>query len=297
MQTEVAVRAAGGVVIRGDTVGQAEVVVVHRPRYGDWTLPKGKHDPGEDSSACAVREVEEETGWSCRPVDRAATSRYNVGEGLKEVDYFVMRPIRYTGFEPNEEVDDVRWIPPAAADGLLTYPFDRDLLSAIDLGRATGQRDLHIVRHGAAGKRSEWEGPDEERPLTSEGALQADMIASETADVGVERIESSPYLRCVQTVEPLAERLGLPVERADALAEGADRGSIAALLDDVAGSRVMLCSHGDVIPAALELLQQRGVRFRSASECSKGSTWVIGHDGHSYTDAVYLPPPNPPHRP
>lgn len=211
--------------------------------------------------------------------------------GPKKVVYFVMRPYRFVGFEPNDEVDEVRWVSIAAAAALLTYEFDRRLLAGVDVASATAHTSLEFIRHGAAGDRSTWKGADDERPLTRKGRAQAKVIAAELADTGMTRIISSPYLRCVETVKPLAKGLGLKVEQHDALAEGASRKAIDALLGEVAGSNTVLCSHGDVIPAALDRFSRLGVEFSSSFACQKASTWSIGHDGSSFTDALYLPPP------
>jgi 8-oxo-dGTP diphosphatase len=278
------------VVIRGSGP-VTEIALVHRPRYDDWTIPKGKDDPGESARQAALREVREETGLRCRIVGEAGTARYDVSAGPKQVTYFVMRPFRFAGYEPNEEVDEVRWVNLAAAAGLLTYEFDRRVLTGVDVAGATGHTSLEFIRHAAAGDRSRWKGRDDERPLTRKGRAQAAVIAAELADTGMTRIISSPYLRCVETVEPLAELLDLKVERHDALAEGASRKAIDALLDEAAGSSTVLCSHGDVIPAALDRFSRLGVEFLSSFACQKGSTWSIGHDGSAFTDALYLPPP------
>lgn len=286
------IRASGGVVIRGDTASTAEVAVVHRPRYDDWTIPKGKADPGEAAEECAAREVHEETGLLCRVIGPAGINRYAVQEGKKRVDFFLMRPHRFTGFQSNEEVDEVRWIGPTDARQLLSYEFDRRLVSDLDLREVLSHTTIHLVRHGAAGDRSRWEGPDHERPLTEKGFAQANMIADQLAGVGITRLLSSPFIRCMQTLEPLGEALGLKVESTDALGEGASTVGIAGMLDDVAGSTAVLCSHGDVIPDTLRRLQWMGTRFLSPFECRKGSTWVVGHDGAGFTDARYLPPPS-----
>lgn len=277
--------------MRGEDASRAEVALVHRPRYDDWTLPKGKEDPGESPPDCALREVEEETGYRARIVGHAGTARYSVPEGPKQVEYYLMRPIRFHGFAPNEEVDDLEWVPPAEAGRMFTYEFDRTLLEEIDLQDVLMTTTVHIVRHGAAGDRSEWEGPDHERPLTEKGFAQAEALKGELAGIGVARILSSPYVRCTQTVEPLAEAIGVEMETTDALAEGAGQREIADLIDEVAGSTVVLSSHGDVIPAMLQRLQWMGVEFLSPFACKKGSTWVVGHDGLGYDEALYIPPP------
>ena len=115
--------AAGGVVVR-----DGRVLLVHRPRYDDWTFPKGKLDPGESFEDAAVREVEEETGVRCSLGRELASSQYLVGLRPKLVRYWLMTPESETAFEPNDETDDLRWLVPEEAEGLLTYPRDRQLL-------------------------------------------------------------------------------------------------------------------------------------------------------------------------
>ena len=116
--------AAGGVVVR-----DGMVLLVHRPRYDDWTFPKGKLDPGESFEDAAVREVEEETGVRCSLDRELASTRYKVGDRPKLVRYWLMTPETENPFEPNDETDDLRWLAPEDAKGLLTYARDRELLS------------------------------------------------------------------------------------------------------------------------------------------------------------------------
>jgi 8-oxo-dGTP pyrophosphatase MutT (NUDIX family) len=124
------VRAAGGVVVR-DELGAREVVVVHRPKYDDWTLPKGKALPGESDEDCAVREVEEETSLRCELDAELASASYVDSSGRPKVArYWLMRPIAGT-LQPSREVDDARWLPVAEAEGLLTYERDREVLRSL----------------------------------------------------------------------------------------------------------------------------------------------------------------------
>ena len=122
------VRAAGGVVARDAAGGGIEIAVVHRPRYGDWSLPKGKLDPGEGFTAAALREVEEETGFRCELRDELEPSSYRDRKGRsKIVRWWLME--RVAGeFESNAEVDELRWLPPDEAQELLTYEHDRRLV-------------------------------------------------------------------------------------------------------------------------------------------------------------------------
>lgn len=123
------VRAAGGVVWRGDGAG-VEILLVHRPRYDDWSMPKGKRDAGETDELCALREVEEETGLRCEPGQELPSVRYVDHRGRdKVVRWWAMRVVD-GAFEPNDEVDEVRWLPAAQARAQLSYDRDRDVLDA-----------------------------------------------------------------------------------------------------------------------------------------------------------------------
>jgi 8-oxo-dGTP diphosphatase len=121
------IRAAGGVVVR-----DGRILLVHRPKYDDWSLPKGKCTSGETDEDCALREVAEETGLSCEIVGEAGETRYLVLKGPKLVRYFLMRPV--TGeFTPHDEVDEIRWAPPDEAAEVLTHERDVELLSRLEL--------------------------------------------------------------------------------------------------------------------------------------------------------------------
>ena len=131
--TAAAVRAAGGLVCRPGRDGVTEVAVVHRPAQDDWTLPKGKLEPGESAEHAALREVQEETGLRCEIVRPAGCTAYVDGRGRdKVVCYWVMRPLD-GGFRPGGEVDLLRWLRPPEAAELLSYPVDRALLAAQEL--------------------------------------------------------------------------------------------------------------------------------------------------------------------
>jgi 8-oxo-dGTP pyrophosphatase MutT (NUDIX family) len=120
------VEAAGGVVVR-----DGEVLLVHRPRYDDWTFPKGKLDPGESFEDAALREVEEETGVRCTLGRELPSSEYEVGDRLKLVRYWLMTPTGETAFEPNDETDGIRWVTPDEARRMLSYDRDLDVLAAV----------------------------------------------------------------------------------------------------------------------------------------------------------------------
>jgi 8-oxo-dGTP diphosphatase len=120
------VRAAGGLVVRDGLV-----LLVHRPKYDDWTFPKGKAEDGESNEACSLREVREETGYSCELVSPAGVTEYVDSKGRpKVVHWYVMRPLAGE-FEPTDEVDELRWELPAEAAGLLSYDRDLPLLAVL----------------------------------------------------------------------------------------------------------------------------------------------------------------------
>jgi 8-oxo-dGTP diphosphatase len=122
------IQAAGGLVVR-----DGELALVHRPRYDDWTLPKGKLDPGESFEEAALREVEEETGLRCRLVRDLPPVRYRDNKGRpKVVRYWLMEAESDPGFTPNDEVDELRWASPREALELLTYDRDRDVVRAAE---------------------------------------------------------------------------------------------------------------------------------------------------------------------
>ena len=144
------VEAAGGIVLRAapaEPEGQ-EVLVVHRPKYDDWSLPKGKLEAGETHAAAAIREVAEETGWRCVLAAELPAVRYTDRNGRpKHVRYWRMTPERFDGFTPNAEIDDVRWISLPEAATLLSYDADRQLLGHVraDPAQASGP----VAEHGA----------------------------------------------------------------------------------------------------------------------------------------------------
>jgi 8-oxo-dGTP diphosphatase len=286
------IRAAGGVVFRKTSKGNLRVLIAHRPRYDDWSLPKGKADEGETPEQTAVREVLEETGYRCRVVASLGATRYRVPGGAKEVNWFAMKPLPDSpGFRKNSEVDDVEWLSRRRALKLLSYDQDRDLIEQTDLKKLAQTGTLYLLRHGTAADRSKWKGSEEARPLTKKGRRQAEAIARSLADAGIERILSSPYDRCVQTVEPLAKMIGAPVETSPLLAEEPDLDLAYALVDGVVGSNAVICSHGDVIPAVINRMMWAGLSLSSRFYCSKGSIWEVDVDNGKFTTARYIPPP------
>jgi phosphohistidine phosphatase SixA len=150
---------------------------------------------------------------------------------------------------------------------------------------------IHLVRHGKAGDRSQWDGPDDLRPLSKVGRRQAMRLAQQLADAPIEHVVTSAYVRCRQTVEPLAEQLRLAVDLADELVEGALVGDALRLIDKFAYTHAVLCTHGDVLGNVLENLERRGVPLGNTKKLEKGSTWVLEFDDGEITSGHYVPAP------
>jgi 8-oxo-dGTP diphosphatase len=277
-----AVLAAGGAVWRPGNDGGFETAVVHRPKYDDWSLPKGKPEPGEHLLETAVREVVEETGLEVLAGRRSVRTTYPVLEGAKQVDYWLMRCVG-GHFVPNDEVDELRWLPTGAAAALCSHEPDTAVLA--DLARTDVPREptLLLVRHAHAGSRSDWDGPDELRSLDARGWEQARRLAEVLPLFGPTAIFSAERVRCRQTVEPLAKLLGLAIEPLPELGEeeyAADPEAGLAAVERLLPPRdqpgvTVVCSQGGAIPSVLVAL---GVRWdgRPWPPCAKGSVWALG---------------------
>jgi 8-oxo-dGTP diphosphatase len=146
---------------------------------------------------------------------------------------------------------------------------------------------VYLVRHAKAGSRSRWEGSDRVRPLTDKGRRQADAIAARLVDAGVERILTSPYTRCWETVQPLASKLGLLVEESPGLEEGQWLTTSLAVFEDACATTAVLCSHGDVIGDLLMHLERSGVDLGADPKFEKGSIWTFTVDDGRITGAAY----------
>ncbi len=284
--------AAGAVVWQRSPSGEIEVVLVHRPRYDDWSLPKGKPHAGETLPITAVREVAEETGHSVTLGARLGRTRYLVRWGQKVAHYWAARP---TGgsFRPSEEVDEVRWLPMAQATDLLTHRHDRRLLAGLDGATAVASTVL-LVRHGEAGEREDWHGDDDVRPLTTAGWRQAEALRTLLPLFGARRVYSAPPLRCRQSVESVAADLGVPIIVEPRLSEDEYRADPAAGLSRLVeiaaepGGPAVVCSQGKVIPDLVgKLADAAGVELVDVPS-KKGSYWGLFFSGGSLAPPVLL---------
>ncbi len=254
------ISAAGTVVFRTRD-GVQEVLLVHRPRYDDWSLPKGKVDPDEYLPGCAVRETREETGLKVRlgaPVGRV---RYPVSAGQKSVDYWRGHVVRNGKHKPSNEVDEVRWVPVGDALAKLTYGDEVPVLQqALDLPDTV---PVLMVRHAKAMLRKYWSGRDQTRPLDSRGRRQSDLLVPLLQAYGVKRAVSSSSVRCMQTLKPFGKAAKIEVEGWSTFSEEQAKQnlkSVASLMNrlvkETIESRlpVAICGHRPVLPTMLEAL-------------------------------------------
>ncbi len=254
--------AGGAVVARNHPSLGIEVVIIHRARYDDWTLPKGKIEAGEPVPVCAVREVREETGVTIRlgvPLDSVT---YEAGDaGLKKVDYWAGVVLDSAPRAPDTEVDGVSWLPVGAALERLTYSHDHFLVQQYLQQPAT--TPLILLRHAKAVDRTDWSRRDASRPINSRGRRQSRLLIPMLGAYGVARLVSSSATRCVATLLPYAHQRELTIETYGLLSEEEGQNnpkSVAQLLREIraatleADEPTAVCVHRPVLPQMLEAL-------------------------------------------
>jgi 8-oxo-dGTP diphosphatase len=273
------VYAAGAVLWRPACENAAlEISVIHRPRYNDWSLPKGKVDPGETAPVAAVREVFEETGHHCALGRRLVAVSYPIEQGDKKVYYWAARS---TGgeFAPGKEVDELVWLPVAEAMKKLDYEQDRKVLRRF-AKQPADTRTVLVVRHGTAGRKSRFSGDDTQRPLDKRGRAQAEALVAQLLAFGATDVYAADRVRCHQTVEPLAAELGVPIQNEPTLTEEAyaknpKRARHRVLEIAAQTGTPVICSQGKVIPDLINWWCERDEVHADKSRNRKGSTWVL----------------------
>jgi 8-oxo-(d)GTP phosphatase len=291
MDTPSPIFAAGGVVWRATSKGKRRFLLIHRPQYVEWSLPKGKPSAGEGMEAAAMREVLEETGQDVTLGPEIGTVAYDTPAGNhKVVRYWLME--RSGGrFRPNPEVAAIEWLSLKKALSRVTHEHDREVLARANrlIDRPTAGR-VYVVRHAYAGRRSAWRGPDDRRPLTRPGIKQAEALAEHLTAVPIERVLTSTYLRCRQTLVPLSDALALHIESERRLVEGTGGDGIDRVIRELSGQTAVISTHGDVISGLVGRLAAEGVPLDGPMRWSKGSVWVMDTVGGSVVAGRYEPP-------
>lgn len=300
------IRAAGGVLWRSTAATApaeeiVEVALIHRPRYDDWSLPKGKLASGESEVDGAIREVLEETGYRVRLGRPLGETRYlKEQDGLmrpKVVRWWAMEASRGT-FSATREVDELRWMSLAEASELLTKEQDRELLARFVHGPAP-TRTVLLVRHASAEGRRGWEGDDRDRPLDECGWAQADELVRLLAHFDPTRIICADSLRCQQTVRPLAQSLGLPIEDEPLLSEASYPGCEEAGVELLRSlghphEATVVSSQGPVIASLVaRLATDDDLDLPSPAGSEKAGTWALTFRGERLADAEYFAAPRP----
>jgi 8-oxo-dGTP diphosphatase len=249
--------AAGAVLLRGGREAP-EVALVYRPRYDDWSLPKGKANRTELLPLTAVREVAEETGILIRLGPELTPQRYLIPGGLKIVSYWRGIALAAVPHVPDEEVDEVAWFPLERAYETMTYSNERAIVA--EAAALADTTPLLIVRHARAVNRSQWHGDDAQRPLEERGRLQVPYLDQVLQAYGVARLISSPTQRCLQTVSHYARRDDLTIEEVPLISETEGIGhdaEVTAYMSRLARSvgtqevPTALCTHRPILPALL----------------------------------------------
>ncbi|MDO5711692.1 MAG: NUDIX hydrolase [Micrococcales bacterium] len=256
--------------------GRLQVAVIHRPRYDDWSWPKGKLDPGEDWPVAAVREVWEETGLRVRLGAPLPTSDFPLlgprGQTRKQVRYWAADVTGGSG-RLFHEVDAVRWVEPAAARKLLSYERDHAQLEALVTAHQTNTlavRAFAVVRHAKALPRRKWTGDDWLRPLDEEGRAQARKLPDLLLAFGVVRLLSSSATRCVETFKPYSQVTGVQLATTYAMSEESferrPEAAVKAMERHLHHKRPSaICSHGPVLPVLLSALAGHARRANKAA--------------------------------
>ena len=275
------IKAAGGVAWRPGPDGRPQVLLVHRKKYDDWSLPKGKIEPGEPLPVTAVREVLEEGGARLALGRRLASVRYNVGGRPKRVHYWAARVLSVDSRAiPNAEVDEVAWLSADRAVKKVSYPHDHGVLADF-AARPPHTVPLILLRHAKALPKGGWKRADIDRPLDDSGRDSAKALADLLACFAPSfRLLSSPAVRCTETLHPLSQLTGDPVRQERSLyihgkpvTGAADSGTVNAALIRAAiasGEPTVICAHRENMPALQEAVLAALTGYSSDRQAAGG---------------------------
>jgi 8-oxo-dGTP diphosphatase len=274
------IRAAGALLWRESNERTIEIALIHRPKYDDWTLPKGKIEEGETALQCAHRELFEETGIKASFTRQLGTVEYEESGQLKRVLFWSAQcALEASTFIANEEVDVLEWLAPDQALAKASHDSDRQMIENF-LIQSPHTDTLIILRHTKALERGDWDEVDSERTLDEVGFDQAQLLIKHLEPFAIEEVYTSDYVRCVQTVTPLAHSRGLTISQVPSLNEETFEEdplrsvSFAnALKQDE--KNILICSHNPVIPTMLRGILNTKLKNKDLIKLEPGDAWIV----------------------
>lgn len=287
------IRAAGAIIWRENTPFELEILVIHRPKYDDWSFPKGIVDDGEAAVAAAYREVKEETGIDAIFGQYLGSTSYKVEDNKKKVKYWMAQAKSdQEVFVPNSEVDKIEWVDSKTARHFLTHDEDRDMLDDF-LAKERYVSTLVLLRHAKAVKRSEWTDYDLDRPLSADGIEQAQKLIAQLVPFGIAGIFSSDATRCFSTIEPFSLAADLRVTVTQDLNEEEFEKSAKTSVEYVRQlmkfeGNQLVAGHNPIIPHVLSKVA--GVDY-SADDLSPADAWIVHHRGDKIVAVEFLARP------
>jgi 8-oxo-dGTP diphosphatase len=275
--------AAGAVLWRKGEKKKIEVLIIHRPKYDDWTFPKGKAEIGEPLIACAYREVLEETNIETAFGPYLGEVEYLTNDGKKKVSFWSAKVIKEKEFNSNAEVDQLKWVEVTKVKELLTLDTDRKILEQF-LRIEPDTKPLVLLRHAKAVTRDEWQGEDDDRPLDSYGQNQAKRLLAMYQVFNLEQIHSSDAVRCYDTVVAIAKGLSIKLEVTGKLSESTfkkDKEKAFDYAKDLMklNESVLLCSHNPILPKMLNKLTKKSEADADEGKLLPADGWVIHRIG------------------
>jgi 8-oxo-dGTP diphosphatase len=276
--------AAGGVVWREGKDSKIELAIIYRPKYDDWTFPKGKLDTGEELISGAYREILEETGLDIELGPYLGAVEYESFGEAKRVSYWAAKALSSSKeFHPNNEVDLLEWHEVDSAREKLTRETDREILEVF-IDSPYQATKLIMLRHAKALARTEWQSGDEDRPLDIVGQLQAKRMHAIYQVFGISQIHTSDAVRCYDTVIGLTNTLKIEPVITSKLSEytfeknkdkSLDYASELTEISRSSGETILLCSHNPVLPRMLERITKKSSVELPENKLKPGDAWVV----------------------